>query len=57
MDGDGPKTRGYSLRTRSSVMTAKENVAAQNPVKKTSKKKGSTGAAAQRVLKDQNINV
>ena len=53
----GPKTRGYSLRTRSSVMTAKENVPAPKPAKKTTKKKGSTGAAAQRVLKDKNINV
>ena len=57
MEEVGPKTRGYSLRTRSSVMTAKENVPAPKPVKKTTKKKASTGAAARRVLKDKNINV
>ena len=51
MENEGPKTRGYSLRTRSQA-ESKENISA--PVKKTAKK-GATGAA--KVLKVKSTNV
>ena len=51
MENEGPKTRGYSLRTRSQA-ESKENISA--PVKKTAKR-GATGAA--KVLKVKSTNV
>ena len=50
-ENEGPKTRGYSLRTRSQA-ESKENIPA--PVKKTAKR-GATGAA--KVLKVKSTNV
>ena len=56
MEEGEPKTRGYSLRTRSSVTASKENIQTPKPDIKT-KKKAATGAVAQRALKNKNIYV